>query len=249
MIQEHNIFIHPRNENQKIWRYIDFTKLIDLLNTHSLYFTRADNFDDIFEGSITKATAELRKAQIAKLIQEGKYNPKNTHEWWQTTNLEAKKEFAINCWHMNDFESAAMWKLYLRSNEGIAIQSSFKRLKESLQETDISILIGIVKYIDYEKDFINYGNSLEPYVRKRKSFEHENELRGVIWQSGYENQSKVNLVDGGIKVQVKLSDLIENIYVSPDSSVWFTELVQDVSQKCGLNFPIINSRLKDFPLF
>jgi len=249
MVEEHHTYEFPKNNNQKIWRYIDFTKLIDLLNTNSLYFARADNFDDFFEGAITKRTAEMRKVQTAALIRAGKLNPMYTPEWWHTSNQEAKKEFAINCWHMNDHESAAMWKLYLQSNEGIAIQSTFDRLKNSLQETDVSVLIGVVKYIDYEKDIIDFGNSLEPFVRKRKSFEHENELRCVIWQPGYNNLNQVSLINGGTKLEVKLIDLIENIYVSPDSPTWFTELVQDVSNKFGFSFPIINSRLKDSPLF
>ena len=27
------------------------------------------------------------------------------------------KEVAVNCWHLNEHESAAMWKVYLKSNE------------------------------------------------------------------------------------------------------------------------------------
>ena len=43
-----------------------------------------------------------------------------------------REEFAINCWHLNDHESAAMWKLYLKSNEGIVIQSTFTNLNTVL---------------------------------------------------------------------------------------------------------------------
>jgi hypothetical protein len=31
-----------------------------------------------------------------------------------------------NCCHINEFESAAMWQLYARMNEGVAIQSSME---------------------------------------------------------------------------------------------------------------------------
>jgi len=43
---------------------------------------------------------------------------------------------AINCWHMNDHESAAMWKLYLKSDEGIAIQSTYRKLKDAITDDD-----------------------------------------------------------------------------------------------------------------
>jgi hypothetical protein len=43
-----------------IWRYIDFTKLVSILNSRSLFFARADQFDDPFEGSSTQANVEAR---------------------------------------------------------------------------------------------------------------------------------------------------------------------------------------------
>src|ERR1017187_393221 len=34
-----------------IWRYLDFTKLVSLFHTRSLFFSRADLHDDLFEGA------------------------------------------------------------------------------------------------------------------------------------------------------------------------------------------------------
>src|SRR5258705_185923 len=36
----------------------------------------------------------------------------------------------IISWHMNEFESAAMWQLYANFDEGIAIRSTYKRLRD-----------------------------------------------------------------------------------------------------------------------
>lgn len=44
-------FQKPKDLNVPIWRYMDFTKFVDLLDTKTLFFTRADRFDDQFEGS------------------------------------------------------------------------------------------------------------------------------------------------------------------------------------------------------
>ncbi len=38
-------------ENSQIWRYMDFTKFVSLLSSKSLYFTRSDQFEDLFEGA------------------------------------------------------------------------------------------------------------------------------------------------------------------------------------------------------
>jgi len=41
MISEHECFRHPQNKDISIWRYMDFAKLVSLLQTRSLFFTRA----------------------------------------------------------------------------------------------------------------------------------------------------------------------------------------------------------------
>ncbi len=47
----HRDFELPEN-NPKIWRYMDFTKFMDMLDKESIFFTRSDKFDDKFEGRI-----------------------------------------------------------------------------------------------------------------------------------------------------------------------------------------------------
>lgn len=39
------------DEHTTIWRYMDFTKFVSLLDKKTLYFTRSDKFDDKFEGA------------------------------------------------------------------------------------------------------------------------------------------------------------------------------------------------------
>ncbi len=42
MYQEHQSFTSPDDQDAKIWKYLDFTKFISMLETDSLYFARAD---------------------------------------------------------------------------------------------------------------------------------------------------------------------------------------------------------------
>lgn len=37
--------------NEKLWRYVDFAKFLQMLETRSLFFPRADKFEDTFEGT------------------------------------------------------------------------------------------------------------------------------------------------------------------------------------------------------
>jgi hypothetical protein len=72
---EHPSFKKPRNGDQKIWRYMDFTKFIDLLISDSLYFSRSDKFSDSFEGSLPRMTYNTRRFILNNLIGQGKLLP------------------------------------------------------------------------------------------------------------------------------------------------------------------------------
>ncbi len=230
------------HKDQKVWRYIDFTKFCDMLATESLFFARADYFDDIFEGSLTQTSLTNRNLLLKEMRKVGFNKSEFTSKKVSDIFKEQKKKVALNCWHLNDNESAAMWKLYLKSNEGIAIQSTYQNLLKVFSNCKESIHLSVVKYIDYEKEFFDGLHLLKPYGFKRKSFEHEKELRGII-----NSESLIN--NGGIKIRVGLDQLIENIYVAPNSTTWFTDLVKSVSKKYEYDFDVINSRLDDKPLF
>jgi len=167
MYKEHPVFEKPENDEAKIWRYMDFTKFVSLLDKSALFFSRADKLDDPFEGSYSKANVKLRPQMYKDKI------PPDVLKHLTEFHKLFVKYTIINCWHLNEYESAAMWKLYLKSNEGIAVRSTFNRLKVSFEAEKRVIFIGKVQYIDYEKDWLPEGNALYPFVHKRKSFAHE----------------------------------------------------------------------------
>lgn len=229
---------------------MDFTKFVDLMDTQELFFPRADNLGDPFEGSLPIRSANYRKYVIDRLVDQEKIKK----EYKGAASLQkdaesALKEMAVSCWHMNDHESAAMWKLYLKSDEGIAIQSTYSNLVKVLDVSPISINIGCVNYIDYETQSINFGDAFAPYVNKRKSFEHEKELRAVIWVKGYGNLELCGPLIDGIRVKVSLNDLIERIYIAPNSPDWILGLVQSVAGKYEISKNVIRSKLDERPVY
>lgn len=246
MYKEHPVFEKPKNENAKIWRYMDFTKFVSLLDKSALFFTRADKLGDLFEGSYSKANIDLRPT-VYKI-------PQHMLRTMSTLFEVLTKFTTVNCWHLNEYESAAMWKLYLKSNEGIAIQSTFKRLKDSLKDENHDIFIGKVRYIDYEKDWMPEGNTFYPFVHKRKSFDHEQELRAVMQEipskkgGGIDLSPKPSCVDG-IDVPVDLDLLIDRIYLAPTSLDWLHELVEAVTRKYQLDKEVHQSSLDDVPVY
>lgn len=247
MYKEHPIFEKPKNENARIWRYVDFTKFASLLDKSALFFSRADRLGDPFEGSYSKANVKLRPE-----VYKEKIAPSALKDLSQFHKVLIKYT-AVNCWHLSEYESAAMWKLYLKSNEGIGIRSSYSLLKTALKDESHNVHIGRVKYIDFQEDWMPEGNTLYPFVHKRKSFEHEKELRAVIQELRYKKSGEIDwskpLCDDGIYVQVDLDMLIDRIYLAPTSPKWLFELVKSITKKYKLDKDVLQSSLDDVPVY
>lgn len=240
----------------KIWRYMDFTKFVSMLDRNALFFIRSDKLSDPFEGSFTKLNLEQRTFNITddqvQFIRkyDPEYSKRKGHNIISSANKKFKQLIYLNSWHISEHESAAMWKSYLKSDEGIAIQSTLGRLNKSLKETKETIFVGKIKYIDYEKESIPEGNQYYPFLYKRKSFEHEKELRLFLKTPSHvisgdeilvcpdeglnkdvEWFDENNNLRTGIYVSINLDILIESIYISPTAESWFHDLIKSIMIK------------------
>jgi len=253
MHETHPIFRQPDDENTKVWRYMDFTKLVSLVDSRRLFFSRADRLGDPFEGSWPRINVQARSyipesipAEYRDKFAQSMDNMGELNKHWPRYN-------AVSCWHINEHESAAMWKLYLKSDEGIAVQSTYERLKASIIDED-KVYIGVVNYIDYENECIDAGNLLSPFVHKRKSFEHEREVRALVtkWPVGDGEMGMdftKEIIQDGMRVRVDVERLIERIYIAPSAPRWFADLVRALIQRYGYSFEVVQSRLDDRPIF
>lgn len=154
----------------------------------------------------------------------------------------------VNCWHMNEFESDAMWKIYLKSDEGIAIQSTYNRLINSFDPLDDKIInVGIVSYIDYSKQSMPF-DGFSPFIYKRVSYSFENELRALLQYRSSENNAH-KFIDNetllGLPIKVNLNMLIENIFVSPYSPKWIYSSIVNLLDRLNLQYPIKRSSMLD----
>ncbi len=160
----------------------------------------------------------------------------------------------LNCWHMNENESAAMWRLYVKNDAGVAVQSTYSRLREAFNGRD-AVYLGPVRYIDYDRDLIDmpYGyDTLCAYIHKRKSFEHEREIRAVVTKEAKvdgEIDWGSNVLSGGLKQPVDMDILVEHVYVAPTAPEWFADLVRSVVANYGYNFTVSPSKLSQGPIF
>jgi hypothetical protein len=240
-------------ESTKIWRYMDFTKFVALLDSRSLYFSSLAKLDDPFEGTLPAASLQVAKQQY-KDFYKGLRGEKELGgesvehvKHMKSINRLTRPLIYVNCWHMNDHESAAMWRLYIKSNEGIAIQSTVKRLCDSFAVTRENVFVGKVRYVDYTRESHDVRNPLQPAFLKRISFEHELELRAMVRQSSTLVKGR-RTVKPGVNIDVSLDTLVEKIYVAPICPAWIKALVEAVMKKYELEKEPITSGLDSRPV-
>ena len=245
-------------DDATIWRYMDFTKFVSMLDTQSLYFARVHDLAlaDPFEGAYTNV-AEFVDVSISWASEEERKKVKDNLNRVMRRGAKTLRYYLYaNCWHLNEHESAAMWSLYLKSGEGVAIRSTFGRLRASIEAAPQIVRAGKVTYLDYNKDRMESGNALMPILHKRISYAHEQELRAFYWVlpdmspdalQGKENQEPET--PPGVPITTALNRLIDRVHVAPTCPGWFRDLVASVVKKYGYGFEVRKSHLADGPIW
>jgi len=231
----HENFITPPLD-AVLWRYVDFTKFVSLLEKEALFFSNVANFSDPFEG--TYPTGNLNMV------------PEEDRSRVQAFSKSVEDILFVNCWHLSKFESAAMWRIYSAWDRGIAIKSTVDGLSKSLI-CDANVYVGAVSYIDYGTEETEWGNAFVPYLTKRKSFEYEQEVRAITMNAVPHDTERLGTsaewTGTGIYFQVELDLLIEEVLVAPQAEDWFVDLVQSVVKRYGLKAHVTRSGLASSP--
>jgi hypothetical protein len=234
-----------------LWRYQDLPRYLDLLLKQQLFFCRADRFEDPFEGQYTpEVREELVKEQVEEMgdgeadetvIQRAKKQVEKLTE----EHIARRTFVTINSWHRNDVENYAMWKIYAKGTYGLAIQTTYDRLKQCFDRAKQPVFIGKVDYDDNCETLLLNG-SLKPFLHKRKMYAYENEVRCcyVIPEDKSFNWQAQDTNDG-VFIDVDLDTLIERIYISPYSPNWIYDIVTGINKKFNIQKEIVHSTVFD----
>ncbi len=144
---------------------------------------------------------------------------------------------------MNDYESAAMWNIYMEQGKGVAIQSTYRDLRLAFAGVDKEIFIGVVSYLDYQRDSLPAKYLYEALLHKRRSFDYERELRVVCEALSNLNKKKPRR---GVFIPVDLERLVRCVYVHPKANRSLYKSVV-TETKAMLDVPIVKSKLYDIP--
>jgi len=153
----------------KVWRYLDLERLLSLLAKREMVYVRSDLLRDPFEGSLPRALHEWSESVPAP--------PNQTAGDIRTA---FRKQIFLSCWHLNEHESEAMWRLYCGAEKGVAIQTTYEKLSAAVPFDGFIAKVRYEDYGSYVPDRDEQMNMLWPFLIKRPSFFHEQEVRIAV---------------------------------------------------------------------
>jgi hypothetical protein len=203
-----------------LWRYMDFAKFVDMIENRTLWFARVDQLEDPLEG--THTDGEL--AGIRKNLE------KKHAESLIRIVRSGRSDVYVNCWRSGPTESLAMWDLYGNGSGIVAVKSSVGRLREAVATCGKPVYISKVQYLDW-RDASGLDNVLVACTRKDLSYQHEAEVRVMIFEASNNRSTRGSL---GIRLPVDIERLITEVVVGPREQKWVVRLAERVMERYGL---------------
>ena len=232
MLIDHPNIEQPPDETV-IWRYVDLERFIALLHTQTLSLCRIDRFEDPWEASWPQPLVDAARQNWGAAAQP-----------FLDFSTRARAASFVSCWHESTTDSAALWGLYA-GKSGVAIRSSVASLEKAIRDNK-DFYIGRVRYIDFESEPPSELNLSIPPFLKRKSFEHEREIRVLHWHMPMD-QDRVAWEQSAERNQLGMDPetLIESLYLAPSCPPWLLPSVQELCRRFNVSAQVVRSSLYD----
>ena len=235
-----------------------------MLATRTLHFACITSLKDPYEGWLPRSYMEVLDSlsrtyrdQIWRTINLAAVRPSFDRAPAQLKTLlrdmecklhmprllkETNEKFGASCWHINEGESEAMWRLYGAAGAGVAIESTKERLEAAMKSAALhTVLIDPVRYMDFDDDPIDKGEHrhLMGFI-KRKSFEHERELRAIVM---------LPEPGKGVGIPCDMNTLVAGIHIAPRADQYYVDAVRYIIDHADprLDVPVTVSKLLDPP--
>jgi len=248
VFEKHDHFVGQEiSSDCHVWRYMSTTKLLNLVATSSLNFTRADIFEDRWEGKLSNANWDAHEAAYGE--HAAKILPFKE-------DLEKRRSslFHVSSWSLLEHESTAMWREYGDDSKGVAVRTSWGNLEKSLN-TSIPIYGFRVIYNDYADDWLPENNTFHPLLRKRHFFNHEMEARLLIsshietYGTSPTGEATVAFSpnDESIQIPIDVAGLITEVYFGASMPAWEQALVEQALNQASHTVIFNKSALAELP--
>ncbi|MES2949361.1 MAG: hypothetical protein V4858_12550 [Pseudomonadota bacterium] len=259
---DHALCKQPTDDHL-VWRYMSFEQLAILLAKRALWFTRCVNFqkDDPYEGTHSDPLRSLLDQNPA--VSYGDL-PGFSEAQKALIAGQAERSYEVflrslvGCFNLAQHESNAMWHVYGKGDNCIAITTTLGSLKKAFGPyTSYDVHIGQIEYIDHKTAPMAPDNFLVPLLYKAQFYEFEHELRCLIVDAGDNELFDENEPDPrdllgsgvtrefapGCYVQMDLGELLGEIVIGPRSAPWFADAVSAMLKAFQMDVPIRKSKL------
>jgi len=233
-------------EDTPVIRYLSLAAVTDVLRDRKLRLTLVDHLRqtcDPFEGSVPKAEIDKQvvifSGAYSNMMQQiaphypgtnFRASPHNNLDpWTRVKRIRLAKALSahVSCWMWGD-ESEGMWRLYCNDESirgrGVALQTTLGALKKSVAPFDL--IVCPITYLHYhEAGGAGFDHELDPFMHKRKGFEHERELRVLKFDDEHftkllkavagEDLSAAGALANHINLDWDTTSTIERIIVGP----------------------------------
>jgi hypothetical protein len=236
----------PVDFNEPVWRYSQPWKLLRDLGHKTLHLTLLDVLRqkcDPYECSVPPSVHDddlplLIGSSMTTWEQEmidgvsGEHHSVWSQEdgWTRVAHLRRGllRIAHASCWRIGEEESEAMWKLYCGADEGIAVRSTFAKLRDSV--TDPHTCVSLINYFHYKTGRMpRRKHNWDPALNKRSAFKHEQEVRvlrydPVDWDRAVADRTF--MAAANIELPWNMADIVDQIVVHPQSSTAYFETVR-----------------------
>lgn len=218
MYREINI-LETIPDNCIVRRYMNLAKFLHIIQTNSLFFPSLELLakEDKFEGLFNLVDHPL--PQLAEQINND-------------FQRNYRKHCFVNCWNVGINESYALWKIYIDSSgDGIAIETTSQKLKNSFRNFPEDIFMGKVRYASS----FYAGSRFFTVTTKRSQFDYEQEARLIYEKvpTAEDGTQQVSIPPQrkGHYIPLDLQVLFGRVITSPFASSWFHDLIRGVMSR------------------
>lgn len=181
------------DDDAVIWRYMSFVKFVSILAEHSLYFSRPFRFDDRWDGLFPPS-------YFSNTIHYAKEHGVPCDDFVEDFAKRRKRHrygHFVNCWHISDHESDAMWRLYGLAPEGVAIQSTKRSVQDCLRPHNYG---DVIYYEPNDSIRTEPLSARSDILWKRRHFSWEREFR--VWFDDDDLLEKIERNEGGCEADL-----------------------------------------------
>jgi hypothetical protein len=236
---------HPDDTSVAVWHYSQLWKLLSALQSQTLYLALLDVLKSKFDPYEASVPASTHNDQVPLLagnsaMQQffGTSEATSPRASWERpgedswTRISRMRRGLLRCTHASCWrhgeESEAMWRLYCPGTDGVAIRTTFAKLRDSV--SDPHACVSEVKYFDYKTGrFFRHKHDWDPAFHKRIAFKHEQEVRVLRhdvadWRKASEDEAFS--LPTGYNLQWDPAVVIDEIIVHPQSAPAYCDTVR-----------------------